>query len=117
VLATAGSVLMGSSASLRKWLLKNYVSPGPDLDMLVADAARLREWITVGAIPFYHPSGTCRMGSATDPAAVVDEQCRVIGVDGLRVADASIMPCVPRGNTNVPVMMIAEKLAATMRAA
>jgi 5-(hydroxymethyl)furfural/furfural oxidase len=116
VLATAGSVLMESSASLRKWLLKNYVSPGPDLDTLVADAARLREWVTAGVIPFYHPSGTCRMGSADDPAAVVDEQCRVIGVDGLRVADASIMPCVPRGNTNVPVMMIAEKLSASMRA-
>jgi 5-(hydroxymethyl)furfural/furfural oxidase len=116
VVATAGSVLMESSASLRKWLLKNYVSPGPDLDALVADVARLREWVTVGAIPFYHPSGTCRMGSAADPAAVVDEDCRVIGVDGLRVADASIMPCVPRGNTNLPVMMIAEKLSASLRA-
>jgi 5-(hydroxymethyl)furfural/furfural oxidase len=116
IVATAGSVLMESSASLRKWLLKNYVSPGPDLDALVADAARLREWVTVGAIPFYHPSGTCRMGNAADPAAVVDEDCRVIGVTGLRVADASIMPCVPRGNTNLPVMMIAEKLSATLRA-
>ena len=116
VLATADSVLMESSASLRKWLLKNHVSPGPDLDTLVADAARLREWVTAGAIPFYHPSGTCRMGDAADPAAVVDEACRVIGVEGLRVADASIMPCVPRGNTNLPVMMIAEKLSATLRA-
>ena len=116
VLAAAGSVLMEGSASLRKWLLKNYVSPGPDLDTLVADAARLRDWVTAGAIPFYHPSGTCRMGSTADPAAVVDEECRVIGVEGLRVADASIMPCVPRGNTNVPVMMIAEKLSATLRA-
>jgi 5-(hydroxymethyl)furfural/furfural oxidase len=116
VIAAAGSVLMESSASLRKWLLKNYVSPGPGLDALVADVARLRDWVTVGAIPFYHPSGTCRMGSAADAAAVVDEECRVIGVDGLRVADASIMPCVPRGNTNLPVMMIAEKLSASLRA-
>jgi 5-(hydroxymethyl)furfural/furfural oxidase len=116
VIAAAGSVLMESSATLRKWLLKNHVSPGPDLDALVGDVARLRDWVTVGAIPFYHPSGTCRMGSAADPAAVVDEECRVIGVDGLRVADASIMPCVPRGNTNLPVMMIAEKLSARLRA-
>jgi len=116
VLAAAGSVLMESSASLRKWLLKNYVSPGPDLDTLVADTERLRDWVIAGAIPFYHPSGTCRMGDEADPAAVVDEQCRVIGVEGLRVADASIMPCVPRGNTNLPVMMIAEKLSATLRA-
>ena len=63
VLAAAGSVLMEGSASLRKWLLKNYVSPGPDLDTLVADASRLRDWVTAGAIPFYHPSGTCRMGA------------------------------------------------------
>lgn len=116
VLAAAGSVLMESSASLRQWLLKNHVSPGPDLDTLVADVARLRDWVLAGAIPFYHPSCTCRMGDAADPAAVVDEQCRVIGVEGLRVADASIMPCVPRANTNLPVMMIAEKLSAALRA-
>ena len=117
VLATAGSVLMESSAALRQWLLKNHVSPGPDLDTLVADAARLREWVSAGAIPFYHPSGTCRMGEAGDPMAVVDERCRVVGVDGLRVADASIMPCVPRANTNLPVIMIAEKLSAMLRVA
>jgi 5-(hydroxymethyl)furfural/furfural oxidase len=114
MLASAGSVLMESSAALRKWLLKNHVSPGPELDALIADAAALRAWISVGAIPFYHPCGTCRMGDAGDPAAVVDEQCRVIGVDGLRVADASIMPCVPRANTNLPVIMIAEKLSAML---
>jgi 5-(hydroxymethyl)furfural/furfural oxidase len=117
LLATAGLALMESSAGLRKWLLKNHVSPGPDLEALVADAARLREWISVGAIPFYHPSGACRMGAAADPMAVVDEECRVVGVDGLRVADASIMPCVTRANTNLPVIMIAEKAAAAMRRA
>jgi len=116
VLATAGLALMESSAALRKYLLKNHVSPGPDLDALVADGARLRDWISVGAIPFYHPSGTCRMGAAGDPMTVVDEQCRVVGVDGLRVADASVMPCVTRANTNLPVIMIAEKLSAMLRA-
>ena len=116
LLATAGSVLMESSAALRKWLLKNHVSPGPNLDALVGDAALLRDWVSAGAIPFYHPSGTCRMGDAGDAMTVVDHQCRVIGVEGLRVADASIMPSVPRGNTNLPVIMIAEKLSATLRA-
>jgi 5-(hydroxymethyl)furfural/furfural oxidase len=116
MLATAGSVLMESSATLRAWLLKNHVSPGPGLDKLIADTALLREWVSAGAIPFYHPTGTCRMGGAADPSAVVDEQCRVIGLDGLRVADASIMPCVTRANTNLPVMMIAEKLSAMLRA-
>lgn len=59
----------------------------------------------------YHPAGTCRMGLEADPSAVVDSQCRVHGVDGLRVVDASVMPTLPRGNTNIPVIMIAEKIA------
>jgi choline dehydrogenase-like flavoprotein len=57
------------------------------------------------------------MGDAGDPMTVVDDQCRVIGIEGLRVADASIMPCVPRGNTNLPAIMIAEKLSASLRVA
>jgi 5-(hydroxymethyl)furfural/furfural oxidase len=115
VLGAAGSVLMDGPAALRRWLLKTHVSPGPDLDRLVADAAQLREWVNAGAVPFYHPSGTCRMGDASDRSAVVDPQCRVIGIDGLRVADASIMPAVPRANTNLTVVMIAEKLADLMQ--
>jgi choline dehydrogenase len=57
----------------------------------------------------YHPCGTCRMGSADDPLAVVDPQCRVIGIDGLRVADSSIMPRITNGNLNAPTIMIGEK--------
>ena len=57
----------------------------------------------------YHPCGTCRMGRADDATAVVDPECRVIGVEGLRVADSSIMPRVTNGNLNAPSMMIGEK--------
>ncbi len=57
----------------------------------------------------YHPCGTCRMGAADDRQAVVDEQCRVIGVDGLRVADSSIFPTIPNGNLNAPSIMVGEK--------
>ena len=60
----------------------------------------------------FHVIGTCKMGS--DPMAVVDDRLRVRGIAGLRVIDASIMPTVPRGNTNIPTIMLAEKISAAM---
>ena len=63
----------------------------------------------------FHPVGTCRMGPASDPMAVVDHRLRVHGVPGLRIADASVMPTITSGNTNAPTLMIAEKAAAMMR--
>jgi choline dehydrogenase-like flavoprotein len=60
----------------------------------------------------FHPVGTAKMGRDSDPLAVVDERLRVLGVEGLRVIDASVMPTITSGNTNAPTMMIAEKGAA-----
>ncbi len=57
----------------------------------------------------YHPCGTCRMGRADDPLAVVDPECRVIGIEGLRVINSSIMPSITTGNLNAPTIMIGEK--------
>jgi choline dehydrogenase len=65
----------------------------------------------------FHPVGTCKMGRAADPMAVVDSDLRVIGVGGLRVIDASVMPNITSGNTNSPTLMIAEKAAQLIAAA
>ena len=63
----------------------------------------------------YHPCGTCKMGPDSDPSAVVDGACRVHGVEGLRVVDASVMPSIPSGNLNAPTIMLAEKAADLIR--
>jgi 5-(hydroxymethyl)furfural/furfural oxidase len=85
-----------------------------DLAMLARDDAALAEHIRQNVAGRFHPVGTCRMGRSSDRDAVTDPAGRVRGVAGLRVIDASIMPTIPRGNTNIPTIMVAEKLAAEM---
>jgi choline dehydrogenase len=71
----------------------------------------LDDWLLAECFDAQHPVGTCRMGPADERRSVVDPECRVIGVQGLRVVDASVMPEVPRANTNFSTIMIAEKMA------
>ena len=81
---------------------------------LASDAA-LDNWLLRNACTQHHSSGTCKMGLATDPMAVVDQYCKVHGLEGLRVVDASVMPDVIRANTNATTIMIAERVADWMR--
>jgi choline dehydrogenase-like flavoprotein len=83
--------------------------PGPSVGD--DDASLIKAAGDIGTTIF-HPVGTAKMGRDTDPLAVVDERLRVLGVEGLRVIDASVMPTITSGNTNAPTMMIAEKGAA-----
>jgi 5-(hydroxymethyl)furfural/furfural oxidase len=85
-----------------------------DLATLVEDEEALAEHIRENVAGMFHPVGTCRMGRANDPAAVVDSTGRVRGIENLRIVDASIMPTLPRGNTNLPTIMLAEKISAAM---
>lgn len=75
----------------------------------------LNAWLLEQVSDCQHPVGTCRMGAADDPRSVVDPTCAVIGVEGLRVIDASVMPENPRANTHFTTVMIAEKMADTLK--
>lgn len=87
------------------------LAPGVSID----SDDELLDWVKQNAETTYHPVGTCKMGS--DPMAVVDDQLRVHGIHGLRVADASIMPTLTSGNTNAPSIMIGEKASRMILAA
>jgi choline dehydrogenase len=98
---------LAATSAMRPFVAGEY-RPGADA---VSDDELLEFAKNTGGTIF-HPSGTTKMGPAADPTAVVDPRLRVHGMDALRVVDCGIMPTLVSGNTNVPVVMIAEKAAA-----
>jgi 5-(hydroxymethyl)furfural/furfural oxidase len=106
---------MDASAALRRRMLAVATENAPAPAFLAADDDRLEGYLrrVVGGV--WHPCGTCRMGAPNDPMAVVDSQGSVRGLAGLSVCDASVMPTIPCANLNVPVIMIAEKIADGMK--
>ena len=77
----------------------------------LVDKAALDAWLRATVSDYVHACGSCKMGSPDDPSAVVDPRCRFIGVEGLSVVDASIIPVIPRANTHLTAVMIAERVA------
>jgi 5-(hydroxymethyl)furfural/furfural oxidase len=107
--------LLDLAGPFRADLLRRFVAPA-DLDAILADDATLDAWLDRSVVGVWHPVGTCRMGRADDPAAVTDAAGKVHDVAGLRIGDASLMPSPVRANTNLPTMMIAERIADLVKA-
>jgi len=108
--------MLDYAGPLRTTLIHNVVTLGIKLDTLLKDDKALTEFISGGVGGVWHASGTARMGRADDPLAVTDGTGKVYGVEGLRVVDASIMPSIPRANTNTPTIMMAERIADLIKA-
>jgi 5-(hydroxymethyl)furfural/furfural oxidase len=103
--------LLDYAGPFRSALIHGAVTLGTRLDDLLKDDAALTGFLGAAVGGVWHASGTCRMGRAADPLAVTDGQGRVHGLEGLRICDASLMPTIPRANTNIPTIMVAERIA------
>jgi choline dehydrogenase len=98
-------------------LVRDYACQTPLAELIGEEISPTVNYKTAEDVPsdnlhYYHPVGTCKMGPESDPTAVVDTHGKVHGVDNLYVADASIMPVVPRANTNIPALVVGERISA-----
>jgi len=115
--AVGATAVLAAPAPLRRAMIGAAIKPGR---LIAGDAAAKPisdEEILEATGASFHPTSTCAIGAESDPMAVVDPYCRVYGVEGLRVADASVMPKIISANTNMPTIMIAERVAEFMRTA
>ncbi len=103
--------MMDHAGSKLDTLIHTVITLGLRVDDLLADDDTLTQFVGNAVAGVWHASGTCKMGAADDPMAVTDGAGRVYGVPGLRVCDSSIMPSIPRANTNMPTLMLTERIA------
>ena len=111
ILTNTAAMLLDSAAPIRKFLINNVISEAPPLASLLADRRAAEEYVCTAVRSAWHPSCTCRMGAEDDKLAVTTPKAAVIGTRNLYIADASIMPRVTRTNTNLPSIMIGERVA------
>ena len=104
------AVLDGIPAA-RGWLVDRIITAGVKMSDLLSDDDTLDTFLQQAVAGVWHPVGTCRMGQDDDPMAVTNASGKVRGVENLRVCDASVMPTIPSGNTNIPTIMVAERMA------
>lgn len=111
VLTRTGAFLLDLHETPRELLMSRVKSRDFDIHAMIDDDRAVEDFARSAVLGNWHACGTCAIGGRDDPAAVVDPAGRVYGVDGLRVADASLMPSIPCANINLTTLMIAEKLA------
>jgi 5-(hydroxymethyl)furfural/furfural oxidase len=109
--ASVLGAMLDVPAGLRHLVIKRLLLNGRAFGDVAADEGKLADCVRRNVFGVWHPTGTCRMGDPSDAQAVVDPTGRVIGSENLYVADASVMPRLPTANTNIPTIMIAEKIS------
>lgn len=116
-ITTALGALLDGPAPLRERIIREVITDGARYEEIARDDAALDAYLKATVTGIWHATGTCRLGDPRDPDAVCDPEGRVIGVEGLRVCDGSVMPTIPCANPNIPIMMIAERMAELILAA
>jgi 5-(hydroxymethyl)furfural/furfural oxidase len=114
VITSLLGLLLDTPAPMRRALIERFFTRGVQMSSVLANERALNDFIRANVFGVWHASGTCRMGDARERSAVTDTEGRVHGAPGLRVVDASLMPRLPSANTNIPTIMMAEKIADAM---
>jgi 5-(hydroxymethyl)furfural/furfural oxidase len=113
--AAGAATVLAAPAPIRRTIISQAIAPGRLISDGDTTALATDDEIVAASGAMFHPSSTCIIGARDNPDAVVDATCKVHGIEGLRVADASVMPRVVSANTNLTVVMIAERVAEFMR--